>query len=389
MNQSIWAQVRTRIMDAKTGLPVRDWSDWQKNLVFDSTLNALATGSIAFSSPIVAVKLGSSSTPNEFVGGTITFTQSGTVITASQSFFTASMIGGIFKYGEVGDGSGAEQYITGQAGTTANVSGAGMSVPSATHGSVWMVQSTTLVSYMSGFATSSLVTSPGNCGTFYNNNTITLLRTFQFGVNGSPYTVNEIGYNIDVTNNSVCAGRVVLVTPDTITTSQFYVVQIALSYTLSPGSPTHIPTNVGTGIDTRGTVMWQCWTCSTINTNGTSNNGGTMDNSGVQLGLLIVAAPTLNSTISQAAAANPSNAYALEATLASYSTTAVGVATASGTFSGTTTGQTVNSLVLGRDTAQGVIQDFVINLDNPFTLPNGAFQATFTYQRVVTRTLIN
>lgn len=411
MNQNIWAQVRTRIMDAKTGEPVRDWSAWQKNLVFDSSLTNLLAGSPSFASMINACKIGSSTAKNEFVDDTITYTQSGNTITASTnpSFFTAGLIGAIFKYGNIGTSSGAEQYITGVGTNTLTVSGPGMSVGSATKGAVWMVAQTGLTTPLTalspgGCATTTKVTAPGNCGTFFNGNTITLLRTFQFSTKTTPYTVNEIGYGDDTSgNNATGRGRVLLVTPDTVTTAQFYVVQIAISYTVSPGSPTAV-NNVGLGINTQGTAVWQVWDCRVVDTSGNTQSfqGGAgtqniMDGGSYGLVLNTSTAPTLNSTVAQAQAADFTFPYRAGAgsfavgSMAINATTGFAQAssTASVSLTFTTAGETVNTLVIGGQPANGIWGIFLLNLDNPFTLPNGAFQASFTFQKTTSRTLIN
>ena len=70
-------------MDAATGQPVNDWSEWQHNLIFDSTMVSLANAQIAFAGMTENCKVGSSNAVNEIVGGTTTFTQSGTTLTAS------------------------------------------------------------------------------------------------------------------------------------------------------------------------------------------------------------------------------------------------------------------------------------------------------------------
>jgi len=410
MKQTIWAKARTRIMDAKTGLPAGEWSSWQTNLVFDATLTSLATGSFNFASVFNSCKIGSDATLNEIVGGTTQFTQSGTVITTSDAstFFQSNMSGGIFKYGAPGDGSGLgipEQYLSTIVGasSTATVLGTGASVPVAKPGSAWRVVQTTLGTPLTtlssgGCVSSTYVTSPGNCGTFINGSTITLLRTFQFSTKTTPYTVNEIGYGNNGSNNGTCSGRVVLVTPDSISTSQFYVVQIAISFTVSPGSPASV-NNVGQGIITTGTVMFNYWDCNVILTNGNASsfqnsfNGNIMDSGPQAVGLYTTGAYSPQSSIQQAQVLPNSTSYN-SSTGTSYSSSAVGVATTTFSFTSiTTAGQTVYAILYGQPSGNfpSAFTDpiFTLSLNTPFTLPTGPFNATFTYQRTYTRTLIN
>jgi len=390
-NQKVWGKARTKIVDAVSGSNIRDWSEWQDNLVFDSTLTNIATGSQSIGGMFQTCKVGTSSAANEVVGGSTTFTQSGTNITASVSFFTASMVGGIFKYGAVGTSNGLEQYIVSQAGTTAAVSGSGTNVVSPSQGAAWFVQQTQLTSY--SIKSQTYVTAPGDCGSTFNGNQVTMLRTFQFGVQGSPYTVSEIGYSGNNNNDGTCQGRIVLSSPDSISTSQFYVVQIVITVAASPASPALV-SNVGTGIDTSGTLAWQCWDLHDVSSIGATQSvqGGAgtanmMDGSSYGLELYTSAAPTLNSVPSASSATDYTQPYRNNA--GSFASSVVGVATASVTISATTAGETVNSLIFGGTPANGVWGILILNLTNPYTLPNGAFTGTFTLQKSITRSLVN
>ena len=401
MKTSVKVLVRTEIHDARTGA-VKRVRKARPNLVFDSALTALATGAINFATIFTRCKIGSSNAANSIPGNTTTFTQVGTTITASSAFFTGAMVGAIFKYG-TGTG-GAEQYIAsiGGGGLTAVMQGAGMTVGTPTAGTVWLVAQTALTTPLTaltgGCVSGTYVTSPGACATTFpggaNSTQITNQRTYKFPVQAAPYTVNEIGYSDNNTNDGTCNGRIVLGSPDTIAITEYYVVQIAITFTLSPNVPTAV-INVGTGLNTAGQIQFNAWDCQTITSTGTALAyqtvwaGGIMDDAAIPLGFITGSAPTLNANINQ------NNALSLTAALTSASanlsnaTLPVGVAQATITFNFSTAGQTCYAIAFGRTSGSNVALIFVLLLTTPFALPNGTFQGNLVYQRAVTRTLSN
>ncbi|MGA2854836.1 MAG: hypothetical protein ABSE90_11995 [Verrucomicrobiota bacterium] len=372
------------------------------NLVFDSALTALALGTLNFSSIFLTAKIGSSNAANSKPGNTVTFTQVGTTITASAPFFAAGDVGALFKYG-TGPG-GAEQYIaTFMDNQHVDVSGAGMSVGTATAGTVWYVAQTALTTPLTaltgGCRSQNYVTSPGACSTTFpggaNSTSILLQRSFQFPVQAAPYSVSEIGYSDNNTNNGTCNGRIVLSSPDSIAITEYYVIQIQITFTLSPNVPTAMG-SVVTGFDSSGSVMFNFWDCHKVNTDGTAGDfqgmsAYTMDGAPPMLALNIVSAPSLNAHISQAATSAQAIGFGSSAG-AAWSQVSVGVATTQISFSFNTAAQTVYAIyfVSGNGgNANYAAPIFVLVLTTPFVLPSGTFAGYITYQRTITRTLSN
>jgi hypothetical protein len=405
MKSGIKVLIRTEVHDAATGRVVRARKA-RENLVFDSALTSLATGAINFGTIFASCKIGSSNAANSIPGNTTTFTQVGTTITASAAFFTAPMVGGLFKYG-VGTG-GAEQYIqsVGGGGLTAVVVGAGMAVGVATAGTVWLVIQTALTTPLTaltgGCLSQTYVTSPGACSTTFpggvNSTTITLQRTYQFPVQGAPYTVNEIGYSDNATNNGTCNGRLVLGSPDTIAITEFFVVQIAITFTLSPNVPTALG-NVGTGIDTTGQVMFNYWDCHIVQSTGAGDDyqntylagRDAMDGAPLRLALYTAGAFTLSDHIQQANAPFPAGVLYGSAVGSAYDNTGlpVGVARTTISYNFNTAGETLHAILFGGGAGTNISPIFTSALTTPVALPNGTFQGNFIYQRQITRTLSN
>ena len=395
MKTAIKVLVRTEIRDATTGA-VKRMRKARPNLVFDSALTALATGAINFATIFTRCKIGSSNAANSIPGNTTTFTQVGTTITASAAFFTGAMVGAIFKYG-TGTG-GTEQYIAsiGGGGLTAVMQGAGMTVGTPTAGTVWLVAQTVLTTPLTaltgGCVSGTYVTSPGACATTFpggaNSTQITNQRTYQFPVQAAPYTVNEIGYSDNNTNDGTCNGRIVLGSPDVIAITEYYVVQIAITFTLSPNVPTAV-LNVGTGLNTAGQIQFNVWDCEAISSTGAASQyqatwaSNIMDGANINLNLITAAAPALNANIVQANLPTAAAGYNSATAALSNATLPVGVAQATITFNFSTAGEMCYAITFGR------ANFFLLLFTTPFALPSGTFQGNLVYQRAVTRTLSN
>jgi hypothetical protein len=380
-NVSVETRVKTRIIEAATGKVLKE-SPWRKNLIMDLGLNGLAQQSGYASYPAAFTTncyIGSGTTPTSYASGAVTFTQASTTITASANFFTSGMVGGIFKYG-TGTG-GAEYYITAYLSPTQVTVDTSATVAGGLVATVWMVNQTALTSYL--YTNTSYETTAGSCGRTLSGNVATMKRTFNFAQQATSYNVNEIGYS--AISKTALFGRIVLGATDVVPPTSFYQVILSVSFTYSPSAPTAVG-NVGTNIDTTGTVMMEAWDIGTINSDGTASGNQYLDASRVARFFLATADYTQNSAISSTA----------DLVIGSV----ISVATTSWAFSGargkmtltfnttiTTAGQTLYGLCLG-DPIHATYCGFDLKLATPFTLPNGSFlpQAVFsvTYNRTLT-----
>jgi hypothetical protein len=404
MRTNIKVLIRTEVRDARAGKSLR-WRKARHNLVFDSTLTALALGTINFASIFETCKIGSSNAANSRPGNTVTFTQIGNTITASAPFFAGGDVGSLFKYG-VGTG-GAEQYISHFTDNQhVDVAGAGMAVVIATPGTVWFVTQTALttplVGLVGGCESRNYVVAPGACSTTFpggaNSTQITMQRTFQFPVQAAPYTVNEIGYSDDNANNGTCRGRLVLGAPDAIAITEYYVVQIQITYTVTPNVPTAVA-NVVTGFDSSGNVMFNFWDCRVVLGTGldadyqSAYSSDMMDSTPPKVALKTTAGGISNAHIAQAQEAAQSVGY-VSAAGSAYTNAIlpVGVAQTTISFAFNTVGETVYALYFVSNTGGGGVYCaaiFSLILTTPFVLPTGTFNGYLTYQRTITRTLSN
>lgn len=259
-------QFQTRIV-SPGGIILKE-SPWQKNLIMDQGLNNLAQksggcGPCGLGDASKYCLIGSGTNPVLIPSSPVTVSQSTTTVTASGSFFTAGMVGAILKYGH--GTSGAEVYITGFTDATHVTVNTSATVASVVC-SVWMVQQTALQTQL--FVSNTYQTSGSSCGTTFSSPNITLQRTYVFPTQGSPYTVNEIGWS--PVNSGPIMGRAVLAVSDVVGTGNFYVVVIAITYTYFPSSPQAFG-NVGTNLDTTGTAMMEFFAVSTVNSSGVTD----------------------------------------------------------------------------------------------------------------------
>jgi hypothetical protein len=246
---------------------------WRENLVLDTGLTALAngTGTAGFFSQ---ASLGSSNAANQISSSPVTFTQSGTAITASGSFFTSNMTGALLKYG-TGAG-GAEVYLTYVDATHATAS-VSMTVGSATVATVYFVAQTKLTTWTDNFARYNPV---GNLTTkLYSGGVATVTHQREFVFNAGPTTsVNEIGWGTDNSSNPNIFGRAVLPSPVSRTAMDYIVLTIQIIITLNPAAP--VLTSQGSQLfnQYKGTATYaptfamEVWATTTVNSDGSTNN---------------------------------------------------------------------------------------------------------------------
>ena len=217
-----------------------------KNLINDEGLNQFAgksgTSAGGIANQFLYCTIGNSNAlNNKIASGAVTFTQSGTTITAStNTFLTTDMVGGILKYGASGS-AGAEQYITGVnvGAGTCTVAGGGMTVGSPTAATYWAVQQNALANQI---YYSNTYLAGSNSSTF-SAGVLNLTRTFTFN-NSAAYNVYEIGWS---RTSAGAFGRIVLASPDVVSALNIYYVGITLQVTYTPNTPTAVA-NVGSAI---------------------------------------------------------------------------------------------------------------------------------------------
>lgn len=389
------AKVRLSLRDAETGK--LSWrGKWQKNLMLDVGLNALANNQGGYANLFTYCKVGSGTNANSRnSAGSAIFTQSGTTVTASTSFFLSSDVGALLKYGGTGVSSGIEQYITAYVSATQVTVATSNTQSSPIAGTVWFVNQTALQTYL--YQSNTYPNGGSFNGYTLSGNQITLFRTFNFPVQGSLYSVNEIGYD-RVSGSGTVIGRIVLGSTVNVPTTNFLVVELQMTVTQTPGSSLAV-SNVGTGFNTAGNLMWQVWNCSNIGANGNTGvfpaNGSygiMMDafSSSPLLQFYTGSAITLQSSIQNANPGTSSSGYATAA-MPNLSNTSnpVGVGTSAVSFSFTTAGESCNALVFGGNFGGAIAQLLVLNLTTPVTLPTGTFSGNFVYQANFTRSLVN
>lgn len=387
------ARVRTEIVDAVTGIAVKT-SPWVDNLVLDGALSYLAGGG-TFAGVFTTLKIGSGTDPTQIAGGAITFTQAGTTITASGIFFTAAMVGAIFKYGT--GTAGAEQYIAsiGGGGLTCVVTGAGMTVGTPTVGTVWQVQATALQTYLA--KDTGYQTNAGDNSTTLTGGSITHQRTFIFATPGVTQNINEIGYTENSANDGTCLGRIVLPSTDVVDTSHFYRVVMQLAIIVAPAAPTAVG-NVGTNINTAGNVMFEYYDLFAIGATGAASSyqggGGTPVNfmDGVLTSPLFGLRTT---TWSQPGAIQTGNAPAVTSayvqSLTTFTTAGqpLGQSISTTAFSWTAAGETLYGFMVGWVSGPNCKAVWTLKLTATVTLPSGTFQGTLSITKLFTRTLTN
>lgn len=392
-------KVKTKIVCAHTGKVISE-RPWAKNLVLDQGLNSLA-GETTFglqcapTSGFNFCQVGSSTTPVKISSGAITFTQAATTLTSSGGFFTAGMVGSIFKWG-TGSG-GNEVYITGFTNTTTVTVGTSATVAVPDVGVIWNVQQTSLQTPL--YSTGTFQTNVGDCETTFAGNIVTHKRTFIFPLQGAPYSVNEIGWN-PITGTTRCLGRIVLSSTDVVGTSNFYVVVMAISYTYSPSAPSAV-SDVGININSAGNAMIEWFSISSIN----PATGGTLTATDVggldSFALNKVGFYTLTYTQNASIPSGLVPTLTIGGTAVNV-TPAVGWSKVGGSLgkmrcspnavSGSATGQTVYGMGLFSFTSTNAFLNkpyFDIKFTTPQTLPNGTFLPQSTWEFTYSRTLTN
>lgn len=384
-------KLKTRIIDTATGAIIKE-RPWENNLVLDAGLNSMAKlasglGSTPPAGSFASCKIGSGTTPTAIASGAITFTQVTNQVTASGGFFTAAMVGSIFKYGT--GSAGAEYYITAFTSSTLVTVDTSITVSTPTVATVWNVQQTALTTQL--FQSSTYQTTSGSCGTTQSTNTLTFQRTFIFTAQASPYTVNEIGWAPAA--GTLVGGRIVLASSDSVSPTNTYIVVIALTCTFTPGAPTAVG-NVGTNIDTSGNAMVEALgpglslSLATVDSTGATTASRSLDGSPARV---------VGATVTYTQNATPATSYSLTWTVTELAASPGGAWTNQAgvrgecrstlAYSVNTTGQTFFGIGISNQAPPAPIFD--IKLTTPFVTPNGLFSGTIVFRCVFGRILVN
>lgn len=388
-------RVQTKQFNAETGKLVSE-SPIQTNLVMDGGLNALARSTNA-TYPAEATgccRVGSGSTSDKIASGAITFTQAGTTLTASAGFFTAGMVGMLFKWG-TGSG-GNEIYITAYTSATQVTVGTSATVAVPEVGVVWNVIRTTLETLL--YSSSTYENISGSNGTTITGAAVTHKRTYNFPVQVAPYNVNEVGYFRANTGTTIF-GRVVLSATEVVAPTNFLQVVIEFDVTYSPGSPT-ANGNVGTNIDTSGNTTFEIINTAMIGVIGTNgavqsiaSNGCSIDGSNTTCVFGRVATWTQNPTTNSSNYTWGSNATTERVPFA------VGISWAFATNRGqmnvvanttiSTTGQTLYGIGVCDFNSGQPRPALSVKFTNTYAMPTGSFLPVCTFAVTYNRNLVN
>ena len=263
------AQVRYR-RELVNGYGRRVWrSNWSRNLILDSGLEFVA--GYAWAQCFCYLALGTTTNPTKRDSGSITFTRTWNVVTASAGFFTAGDVGRLLKFD-----SGAEMKITAFTDSqTVTVSSSG--TLGVSEGTVWYVNDT---GHGAEFLrTNSVSTSTGDCASTFLTDTWTHQRTFLTPVFGTSQTVKEIGW-APAAAGSLFGRDLVSGGGDYVPAGMRYKVIVQLSCRYSPTSSTDAG-DVGTGgiVTTGAHGLEFCLPCtvtgngSTVSLDGGSSAG--------------------------------------------------------------------------------------------------------------------
>ncbi len=249
-------------------------------------------------------------------------------------------------------------------------------------GTVWMVQQTTLQTFLYNFDT--YQTNGGDCATTDTATTRIHQRTYVFNKSAS-YAVNEIGYSPN--NGSTICGRLVLPSTDNIGSTNIYIVIIAITYTYSPATPSAVG-NVGSGFNTAGDAMIEYWNTNTVNSDGSTNTTNAALDSGNNFLVFAVATYSQNGTIQSVAPSVWSGAlFTVSASWTNYSSNRGEMRLTYSTGSVSVSGTTVYGI--GFNPSGAIRPPFDIKLTTPVTLTNGTFAPSCTIALVYSRSLNN
>lgn len=389
MNVQTEMQVQLRQINKITGAVVSE-TPIQKNLIMDGGLNALArsTNSTDPVNFFNACRVGSGLTTDKTSSGAITFTQATNQLTASAPFFTAGMVGQLFKWSS-GTG-GNEEYVTAFTSSTVVTVDTSATVVTPTVGVVWNVTRAGLETLL--YSSTTYETTAGSCQSTQTGGVVTHKRTFNFANQGTPYSVNEVGYYSSLAGTSVF-GRLVLPATEVVNPTNFLQVVLSFVVTYSPAGITAV-TNVGTNIDTTGNAMLEqiilgstSRTIAEVSSTGSSAlpaPGHSMDGSQTCSICGIIVNYTQNASVNLTAL-NPTQ-LTFNSSLTWTYNLARGQMKLSAASTISTAGQTMYGVSIG---LLGLVDIFDVKFTTPFVLPVGSFLPQVTFLVTYNRSLSN
>lgn len=225
------------------------------HLLTDAGLDAI--GANGFWQSIQEPHLGTAATPTPIRrnGGAVTFTQTGTTLTASGNFFEAADVGRLFKWGA--DSAGVDVYISAFVSATQVTVATSAEVATATAGVVWYVNTSALGARLTGITYTQLTGATETCSTYEaSGNTLTV--TFQMMWTSSAFasgvTLSEIGFSTGAATYVMTDRDVISPTVGALTGDQAKITaRMIVKYS---GIEAFAVGNIGTGFDASGTAQY-------------------------------------------------------------------------------------------------------------------------------------
>jgi hypothetical protein len=256
---------KCRVMDAN-GNKVFEHGKWLPNLILDSGLDKVAY--MPWAQCFQFCRSGTGTTATKVT----------TASNASQTGTTVSITAGSFSFtsGHVGKliywpGTDTSAKITAFTNTTTVTVDRSQSVSAAAF-DLYNVDQTSLTTPYSMNMRYQI--GEGMCGTDIDGDTVTMFRTFDFYIEGSPIQITELGFS-DAPKSSTLFSRVLLPDPIFLSAGQWLQVSYQLSIKLSPAtpngkSPTVSGWPVAPAVSTSGNEQIQLYGLCIVDANGVS-----------------------------------------------------------------------------------------------------------------------
>lgn len=208
--------------------------------------------------------------------GAVTFTQTGTTITASSPFFVATDTGRLFKWGT--GSAGAECYLT-YVDSTHATSSVAAEVPAPDNGTVWYVNTAAIKTPIAGVTWTKQATGNSSVASVVGDTcTWTHTTVNVSSVIAAPVTVTEIAIHTSTTNASVF-DRDIVSPPVAFLAGDQAIVTLVWEQNYSSVTPVSVG-NVATGYDSSGDFQIESLikggSVSGFNLNGTITGPGNL-----------------------------------------------------------------------------------------------------------------